>query len=130
MPSFVEILAVSGDISSLSQAQHAIVELIPLEPDVPELPLVPEEPLVPLLPLEPDVPEEPLEPDVPDEPELPLVPEEPLEPDVPELPLVPEELQSENPVTLTKEPSLLDNVKVSVLHVYVPPVTVPVNPDT
>ena len=59
VPSFVEILAVSGDISSF-QAQHAIVELIPLEPDVPELPLVPEEPLVPLLPLEPDVPEEPL----------------------------------------------------------------------
>ena len=64
MPSFVEILAVSGDISSLSQAQHAIVELIPLEPDVPELPLVPEEPL------EPDVPELPLVPEVPSAPPI------------------------------------------------------------
>ena len=109
MPSFVEILAVSGDISLTSQAQHAIVELIPLEPDVPELPLVPDEPLVPL------------------EPELPLVPEVPLEPDVPDEPEPP---QLVNPVTLTREPSLLDNVRVSVPHVYVPPVTVPVNPVT
>ena len=46
-------------------SQHAIVELSPLEPDVPELPLVPDSP------------------DEPDVPELPLVPEEPLEPDVP-----------------------------------------------